>query len=351
VRSSLPVGRNARVKIPANQLSTHLRNSLLPCYLVSGDEPLLVQEASDTLRRKARELGMETRDLYVADARFDWDELNSSASNLSLFAERRIIELRLPTGKPGRHGGAAIVRLVEQAGADLLLIVSTPKLDRQAVAATWVKAIDKRGGSIQLWPVSLAELPRWIGDRMRRAGLAPERDAIQLLADRVEGNLLAAQQEIEKLRLQVGEGKITVSDVEAAVADSSRYDVYKLVDAATGGDAARAIRILGGLRSEGTEPVIVVWALSRELRTLANLADHVQGGVELSAALQKAGVWRNRQGLIRACIGRLQPGEAHRLLKLARDADAAAKGQAAGDPWSLAADIVIGLSRGLNKAA
>jgi DNA polymerase-3 subunit delta len=202
-----------------------------------------------------------------------------------------------------------------------------------------------------LWPVGVADLPRWIGDRMRRAGLSPDRDAIRLLADRVEGNLLAAQQEIDKLRLLVGEGKVSAAEVEEAVADSSRFDVYKLVDAAVAGDAARAVRILGGVRNEGTEVVIVVWALSRELRTLARLADLVKSGVSLGDALQRAGVWRNRQSLVRSCIARLQPADAHHLLKLARHADAAAKGQAAGDPWSIAADIVVGLSRGLSKAA
>ncbi|MDH5502131.1 MAG: DNA polymerase III subunit delta, partial [Gammaproteobacteria bacterium] len=328
------------MKIPANQLSAHLRSPLLPCYLVSGDEPLLVQEATDSIRRKARDAGMDARELHVAEARFDWNELRSSAGNLSLFAERRIIELRLPTGKPGKQGGEAIEGLAEQAGDELLLIVNTPKLDRSAAASRWAKAIEKRGGHVQVWPVSVAELPRWIGERMRRVGLSPDRDAVQLLVDRVEGNLLAAQQEIDKLRLLIGAGKISAADVEQAVADSSRFDVYKLVDAALSGDAARAVRILGGLRGEGTEPVIVVWALSRELRTLSLLADSVKSGASLSNALQKAGVWKNRQGLVRSCVVRMQSADIYRLLKLARQADATAKGQAAGDPWAIAADIV-----------
>jgi DNA polymerase-3 subunit delta len=339
------------VKIPANQFSAHLKSSLLPCYLVSGDEPLLAQEITDALRKKARGKGMESRELHVADARFDWDELRSSAGNLSLFAERRIIELRLPTGKPGRQGGEAIAGLAAQSGAELLLIVSTPRLDKSASSSAWVKAIEKAGASVQVWPVGTTELPRWINERMRRAGLIPDRDAVQLLADRVEGNLLAAQQEIDKLSLLLGDGKITAADVTQAVADSSRFDVYKLVDAAIAGDAARAIRILAGVRSDGTDAVIVVWALSREIRTLAQLFDHVKSGVDLSAALQKAGVWRNRQSLVRSCVGRHKSADVYRLLKLARQADAAAKGQAADDPWSLATDIVMGLARGLRKAA
>jgi DNA polymerase-3 subunit delta len=172
-----------------------------------------------------------------------------------------------------------------------------------------------------------------------------------LLADRVEGNLLAAQQEIEKLRLLHGEGAVTAEDVDAAVADSSRFDVYKLVDAAVGGDSARALRILNGLRTEGVEPVIVMWALTRELRTLANLADSIRNGVDLSSAMRQARVWQNRQGLIRACIGRHQPGDFYRLMKSARDADAAAKGQKRADPWQLATSIVLDLASAGARAA
>jgi DNA polymerase-3 subunit delta len=234
-----PDSRKERVKIPANQLSAHLKSTLLPCYLVSGDEPLLVQESTDAIRQKARSTGMDTRELHVADTRFDWNELQGSAGNMSLFAERRIIELRLPTGKPGRQGGEAIVELTAQSGPELLLIVSTPKLDKSVSSSAWVKALDKKGGAVQVWPVGIAELPRWINERMRRAGLVPDRDAVQLLVDRVEGNLLAAQQEIDKLSLCIGSGKISAADIENSVADSSRFDVYKLVDAALAGDAAR----------------------------------------------------------------------------------------------------------------
>jgi DNA polymerase-3 subunit delta len=346
-----PDSRKERVKIPANQLSAHLKSTLLPCYLVSGDEPLLVQESTDAIRQKARSTGMDTRELHVADTRFDWNELQGSAGNMSLFAERRIIELRLPTGKPGRQGGEAIVELTAQSGPELLLIVSTPKLDKSVSSSAWVKALDKKGGAVQVWPVGIAELPRWINERMRRAGLVPDRDAVQLLVDRVEGNLLAAQQEIDKLSLCIGSGKISAADIENSVADSSRFDVYKLVDAALAGDAARAVRILAGIRSDGTDAVIVVWALGREIRTLALLAENVKAGVDLSSALQKAGVWRTRQNLVRSGISRHRVTDLHRLLQLTRHADAAAKGQSGGDPWSLATDILMGLARGMNRAA
>jgi DNA polymerase-3 subunit delta len=332
------------LKIRANQLSSHLKNSLAPCYLVTGDEHLLVAEALDAIREAARARGFGSRELHVATTGFDWGQLAATAGNLSLFAEQRIVELRLPTGKPGRSGGQAIVDLVAQAGPDLLFIVTGPKLDGSTAKARWVKAIEQKGVSLPIWPIGLRELPGWIANRMRQAGLQPERDAVALIADRVEGNLLAASQEIEKLRLLLGEGKVRVADVTSAVARSSRYDVYKLADAAIAGDAARAVRILGGLRAEGVEPVIVMWALTRELRTLAMLDDAVRQGKDLGGTMQALRVWNNRQALVRSCIGRHQHGDFHRLLKSSGRADAAAKGQRFGDPWQMAADIVIGMA-------
>ena len=333
------------MKIRANQLSSHLKNSLAPCYLVTGDEHLLVAEALDDIRESARERGFGNRELHVATTGFDWSQLTASTGNMSLFAEQRIVELRLPTGKPGRAGGQAIIDLVGQAGPELLFIVTGPKLDASAAKSKWAKSLDERGVSLAIWPIGLRELPGWIANRMRQAGLQPDREAVSMIADRVEGNLLAAGQEIEKLRLLLGTGKVTARDVEGAVANSSRYDVYKLTDAAMAGDAPRAVRILGGLRSEGVEPVIVMWALTRELRTLATLDDAVRQGTDLGGAMRAARVWNSRQGLVRSCIGRHQHGAFHRMLKASGRADAAAKGQRYGDPWQMAADIVIGMAR------
>ena len=333
------------MKIRANQLSSHLKKSLAPCYFVTGDEPLLVAEALDEIRDAARDRGFGSRELHVATTGFDWGELTASTGNMSLFAEQRIVELRLPTGKPGRAGGQAIVDLVEQSDPDLLIIVTAPKLDRSGANSKWAKTLDQKGVTVQVWPVTMRELPGWIANRMRQTGLQPDRDAVTMIADRVEGNLLAAGQEIEKLRLLLGEGKVTAEDVSRAVANSSRFDVYKLTDAALAGDARRAVRILGGLKAEGVEPVIVMWALTRELRTLATLDDAVRQGTELGGAMQAARVWNTRQGLVRSCISRHPHGTFHRMLKASGRADAAAKGQRYGDPWQMAADIVVGMAR------
>jgi DNA polymerase-3 subunit delta len=332
------------LKIKANQLPSHLQKNLARCYLVTGDEHLLVDEALDAVRSAARDAGFTSRDLHVATTGFDWTQLANSGSNLSLFAEKRVVELRLPTGKPGRAGGEAIVDFVGKTGSDLLFIVAAPKFDRRTLSVKWVKAVESAGVMVQIWPVSVRELPGWIAQRMRSNGLQPDRDAVAMIADRVEGNLLAAGQEIEKLRLILGEGRVTADDVAQAVANSSRFDVFKLVDAALGGDARRALRILSGLRAEGVEPVIIIWALARELRTLALLTDTVAQGGDLADGMQKHKVWNTRQPLVRNCVGRHRHGDFHRLLTDASRADLAAKGQVQADPWQLSTDIVMGIS-------
>ncbi|MGI9272823.1 MAG: DNA polymerase III subunit delta [Woeseiaceae bacterium] len=318
---------------------------------MSSDEHLLAAEALDAIREAARQNGFSSRDLHVATTGFDWSSLRDSTSNLSLFAEQRIVELRLPTGKPGRAGSQAIADLVEQLGPDLMLIVVTPKLDRNSQSAKWVKAIDSAGVNLAIWPVGPRELPGWIAARMRQTGLQPDRDAVAMIADRVEGNLLAAGQEIEKLRLLHGEGAVTADDVSAAVANSSRFDVFKLVDAALAGDAKRAVKVLAGLQAEGVEPVVVVWALTRELRTLASLADAMSGGMDLASSMQKARIWSSRQSLVRSCVARHQPGDFHQLLKTTGQADRAAKGQLRADPWQVITPIVLQLTLGQRRAA
>lgn len=339
------------MKINASQLTAHLQKSVAPCYLVTGDEHLLVAEALDAIRDAARQQGFTARDLHVATTGFDWLQLRDSGANLSLFAEKRIVELRLPTGKPGRAGAEAIVDFVGQIGPDLMLVVSGPKLDRGSQSSKWVKTLDANGVHVPVWPVALRELPGWIAARMRAAGLKPDRDAVTLIADRVEGNLLAAAQEVEKLRLLLGEGEVTATDVGNAVANSSRFDVFKLADAALAGDARRALRILSGLAAEGVEPVVVNWSLTRELRTLAGLADMVASGKDLGGAMAKAGVWRNRQGIVRSCVGRHLQRDFYRLLKLASRADQAAKGRLREDPWQVITDIVLGIALDGRKAA
>ena len=239
------------MKIPANRLDNHLREALLPSYLVCGDEPLLVQESLDAIRGAAKQRGFESRELFVQEQGFDWQALAAAANEMSLFARRRIIELRLPTGKPGRSGAAAIENLAANADDDTLIVVQAPKLDRGTANSTWAKRLQEDGAMVEVWPVAARELPAWVQRRMQAAGLTPDREAVSMIAQRVEGNLLAAQQEIEKLRLLCGEGPISGDDVRSAVSDSSRFDVYQLVDAAIAGKMRRALRILHGCPCRG----------------------------------------------------------------------------------------------------
>lgn len=339
------------MKIQARQLTAHLKSNLASSYLISGDEHLLVDEALDAVRAAAKRNGFLSRDLHVATTGFDWNQLFQSGANLSLFAEKRLIELRLPTGKPGRSGGQAIVDLLGQLDNELMLVVITPKLDRSTQNTKWVKSLDAAGVSVPVWPVEARDLPGWISTRGREAGLELDSEAVRMIASRVEGNLLAAAQEIEKLRLLLGEGAVSAEQVSDAVADSSRFDVFKLADAALAGRRDRAARILYGLQHEGTPIVIVIWSLAKEIRTLFALADAVRRREDLGGAMRRHGVWQQRQALLRHALGRHTTASLSRLLVDAAEADAAAKGQRRADPWQLAMNLVFALASEQRRAA
>ncbi len=338
------------MKIQAHQLASRLRQGLAPCYLVTGDEHLLVAEALDAIRAAARDAGYTLRERHTASQGFDWQQLRETGASLSLFAEKRIVELTLPTGKPGTAGSAAIVEFVDRLHPDLLFIVSGPKLGTSA-SAKWAKRIDQAGVSVPVWPIEPGKLPRWIADRMKAAGLSPDRDAVLMLADRVEGNLLAAAQEIEKLRLLHGAGAISADDILGGVADSSRFDVFKLGDAALAGDAQKALRILDGIAAEGVTPVLAVWSLARDVRVLARVGEAVSRREDAGAVLKQFGVWRNRQDLFRNALSRHPVQSAYRMLKMLGEADGRAKGQAPGDPWQLLTAIVVCLAGSARRRA
>ncbi|WP_457669894.1 DNA polymerase III subunit delta, partial [Thiolapillus sp.] len=251
------------MRLRLEQLESHLAGELAPVYVVTGDEPLQLGETADAIRAAARQAGYLSREIFEADARFDWNRLAEEASALSLFAEQKIIDLRLPSGKPGTVGGKALVSYCENLPQDTLLLLTLPKLP---LTSKWMKALDKAGVVIQVWPVDERQLSRWVQQRMRMAGLQAEPGVAEMLAEQTEGNLLAARQEIEKLALLFGHEKITQEQAAAALSDSSRFDVYALVDAALAGKAQRCTRIIAGLRAEGVPLPVVLWALAREVR-------------------------------------------------------------------------------------
>ncbi|HET7757796.1 MAG TPA: DNA polymerase III subunit delta, partial [Steroidobacteraceae bacterium] len=253
------------MKLTSDSLAAQLRDRLLPVYLISGDEPLLTGEAADAVRERARAAGFSEREVYFPERAPDWQELRGAARALSLFGSRRLLEIRLSSPRPGPAGNAALLSLLEAPGPDTLFLVLSPRLDRDAQGAEWVRAAEQRGAWVPVWPVDPARLVAWLRARARRLGIEAGDAALELLAERTEGNLLAAHQELGKLALLAGAAPVTPATVLASVADSARFDVLQLADAALAGEPARALRVLAGLRAEGTEPTLVLWALVRAL--------------------------------------------------------------------------------------
>ena len=335
------------MRVYPEKLAAHLQQQLLPVYLVSGDEPLLLQECGDLIRSQARQAGCGEREVLDAGiAKFDWQELLAGATAMSLFAERRLIELRLPSGKPGKDGSKALCEYLELAGGDDVLLIMSGKIDKQSTNSKWYKALDAAGATIQVWPVSAGNLPRWLQQRVRGAGLEIDRDALQLLCDRVEGNLLAAVQEVEKLKLLARDGRITTETITAAVSNNARYNLFDMTDQALKGDATASLRMLHGLRGEGTEPPVVLWALAREVRSLYEITLDCNSGKSPQQALKEQRVWKNRVPLVQAALQRHDRDSLETLLQLAFEVDGGIKGYADSKPWDKLEDLVAGLCRG-----
>lgn len=317
------------MKLYPEKLSSHLAGEpLAPVYLLAGDEPLQLGEAADAVRQAARKQGFDSREVFFAERGFDWESLRAAGESLSLFAEKRVIELRLPTGKPGDAGARLLTELAARPPEDAVLLIVSARVDKKN---KWVTALERVGVMVEFWPIESARLPRWVEDRMASRGLAADREAAQLLADRVEGNLLAAAQEIDKLALLV-DGKADAEAVRAAVADSARFDIFQLADMALAGESAKALRMLASLRAEGVEPVLVIWSLAKEIRALAEMSFKVAGGQ--SAARVSAGVWpKKRQPLFARALERFPVKAWERLLLEAALIDRQVKGARRGDPW------------------
>ena len=326
------------MRVSTDKLARTLEKKLVPAWLVTGDEPLLVAEAADAIRARARAEGYTGRDLFFVERNFDWSELLASSQSLSLFAERRIIELKMPTPRPGKDGGAVLAQLVADPAPDTLLLVVTGRPERDTWSTAWFKAFEKSGVVVQSWPVEIGQLPQWIVARASRHSLAIEPDAAQLLAERVEGNLLAAHQEIEKLALLHAGSTVSADEVLAAVANSARYDVFQLGEAALDGDAARSLRILDGLRAEGAEPLLVLWVLCRELRALAEARRNPGAAAGYGRQAERRAALLER-ALRRTASQPLAPHfiEAGRI-------DRQVKGLSLGDPWTGLTGLVAALA-------
>jgi DNA polymerase III subunit delta len=325
--------RAREVKISGDNLPSSLARQLQTIYLVSGDEPLLVNEAADAIRATARSQGFAERELHVIERGFDWQGLIAGSRSMSLFAQRKIVEIRMANAAPGEQGADAIVELAEQPSPDTLVLIIAAKLDSRTQSSRWVSAVEKRGVLVQVWPIDLPRLPAWIRERLGRHKLQADAAAASLLAERVEGNLLAAHQEIEKLALLLPPGPITAETVVDAVADSARFDVLQLGEAAMRGQTARALRILEGLRGEDVEPTLVLWAVNKDLQWIARARSLMRRGQSAESAMNTLYVWRPRQAAMSQALGRMNGHTLRNLLLDAERVDQTIKGVVKGNAW------------------
>lgn len=327
--------------LKADQLPTALARNLAPIYLVSGDEPLQLGEAADAIRLAAKNAGYENRELFTVDAHFSWPDFLQAADAMSIFSDKKIIDLRLPSGKPGMEGSKALVKYCDRLPEDTLLLITAGKLEKSAKKSKWVTTLEKHGIAIQVWSLDGSDLVQWIQQRLQRRGLSTNKQGLGLIASRVEGNLLAANQEIEKLYVLYGQGPLTEQQIQEVVADASRYDVFNLVTAALSGRVERINKILIGIRHEGIAAPIVLWALTREIRSLISIQQQKKEGQPLNRVFSKNHIWDDkRKKLIADALTKLTRQQLLNVLLLAAKTDRQIKGEQKGDCW----ESLLGIS-------
>ncbi|CAG0972033.1 DNA polymerase III subunit delta [Burkholderiales bacterium] len=329
-------------QVRADALARHLERGLAPLYVIHGDEPLLALEAGDAIRAAARRAGCEEREVFVVEPQFRWDAFLANNANLGLFGTRRLVDLRIPTGRPGAEGGKALEAYAARPNPDNVTLVTLPRLDRAQASSAWFAALAGAGVEVAVHPVAPEELPRWVASRLARQGQTASPDTLAFLAESSEGNLLAARQEIEKLALLLPAGELDHDAVVDAVADVAKYDVGALSEAWLAGDAARALRILGVLRDEGESPVLPVWQLAEDVHALALVQELVARGVPPSAAVRQSRVWGRRAAALDRAAKRVPADVAAALVPTLARLDALSKGLGRQDPWDeLAAAALV----------
>jgi DNA polymerase-3 subunit delta len=347
------------MQVRADQLAQHLAKGLRPLYTVWGDEPLLAQEAGDAIRTAARAAGCTERQVHtVAGAHFDWSSLLGASQALSLFADRQLIEIRIPSGKPGKDGSEALQKYCESLSGDVVTLVQLPRLDRTQQQSAWFGALDGAGVTIRVDPVERKALPQWIAQRLaaqgqRVMGGEAGQQTLAFFADRVEGNLLAAHQEISKLGLLYPAGELSFEQVEAAVLNVARYDVFKLGEAVLAGQVARALRMLEGLEAEGEAAVLVHWSLAEDIRALKRVKDAVNAGKPLPMALRESRVWGVKERLFERAVPLLTDNALAALVDAAHVCDGLVKGLKHPDwpldPWEGLRRVVLMLIEALSS--
>jgi DNA polymerase-3 subunit delta len=330
-------------------LEGHLAKGLAPLYVITSDEHLLALEAADRIRKTARAQGYTERDVLTVERNFKWGELLAANQAMSLFGDKKLIELRIPSGKPGKDGSAALQSYAKDISPDNLTLITLPKLDWQTAKASWVAALQQAAVYIEIPNVERAQLPGWIGMRLSSQGQSAERQSLDFIADRVEGNLLAAHQEIQKLGLLYEPGKLSFEQVHDAVLNVARYDVFKLSEAMLAGDPARLARMLDGLKGEGEALPLVLWAVSEEIRTLLKLKSGMAQGRPLGALLKEYRIWGPRERMMEPALRRVSIATLEAALKEAAQVDRMVKGLRAkafaGDAWDAMLQLALRVAR------
>jgi DNA polymerase-3 subunit delta len=349
-------------RLDADSLLLQLKKNTPPqldtLYVVSGDEPLLITETGDALRAAAATAGYRERISLVMDARSDWSSVIGATQNVSLFGDRRLIDVSVPTGKPGKTGGDTLLKLAGMVQtdvlADTLLLITLPRLDKTTRNAKWAQALLEAGTAIDIASIERPALPRWIAQRLARQGQELDAATLDWMADKVEGNLLAAFQEVQKLALLYPVGKLSAADVERAVLNVARYDVFGLRDAMLSGNAAKALTVLAGLRAEGEALPLVLWAVGEEVRVLARLAQAQSAGQDLQAEFRRQRVFGPREHLLRQTLGRIPSASWAAAVQHAHDIDRLIKGlKVQGrleDPWEELGRLILRIALSKNPS-
>jgi DNA polymerase-3 subunit delta len=311
------------MNVRPDQLQSMIAKVTYPVYMVSGDEPLQQMESLDLIRSFLRQNDFSEREILDVDAQFDWQRLMDEAANMSLFATRRIVELRLPSAKPGKQGSQVLKDYLSRPPDDTVLIINAGKIDGNSKKSAWYKAVDQNGLVVQCWPVPVEKLSSWLQQRFIKRDMQADNEVLAYISEHVEGNLLSADQEIEKLFLLLGPGKITYADVAEAITSQSRYSVFELIDMLHAGNAKRVIKILTGLKAEGLVPVLVISLLAKDIRLLCQVARDVSAA---GLILKRSGVWQSRIDSYKLCLARHRLQSFQLMLKRCAYIEAASKG-------------------------
>ncbi len=321
------------MRLKPEELVKSLQKNLGAVYLFHGDEPLQIVELADAVRQAAKKAGFSQREIFSTDTGFEWSEITTAACSMSIFGDKKVLDVRVPSANFGLEGSKTLASYCEKPPADTILLITCGKLNAAGMKTRWFEAIDKVGVTVQVRPLEGDDLLLWLQTRLQRRGLSTDRDGLLLLGERVEGNLLAAAQEIEKLYVIYGATMLTQAQIFDVVADNSRYDVFKLVDVLLSANTNRIFKILAGLKAEGIAPPVVLWGIMREARTLCKVKLELQQGKNKESVFRNNQIWDKRVSLIEKALRYLPQPRLLEILTLSAKADRQAKGQESGDVW------------------